>query len=319
MRNELSFLVVFAATLMIFSCARSDLNSPSKISEVDLIEENLAGSSKLTVISSDFEVSVFAFGLDQPQGLVFDRDGHLYVTEQGSGEISVVQPGDNSSVPPFAFGFSRPIHLVFNGQKLLVSENLSGEVTLVKKGDNSGAPPLISGLSFPTYLNVFESNEESLRLLVSEVGAPETTTEFLIQNGMVINSRIVISYPAAPNINPQDMFIRSGKLFVAQQLIGEIKRFDLNPNGFPINAGSVPAFITGLSRPVGLGFDSKTKNLYVAGDQDVYEIDEQGNVSIIASNLLSGGFNDVIVHQSGAILVSDQGSATGEIWKIVRL
>ena len=245
--------------------------------------------------------------------MAFGQQDGLFVADQGTGEIKVVIPGNNTGVPPFAFGLDRPIKIAFHGPDLFTTEIGSNEVTKVKPGDNSTTPPLISGLNGPTYL-AFKGDFLFVNELRGSVG--EKITAFLIENGTVVNSKTIVTYPDNVNNNPEGMQFLGSNLFVCEQITGVVKAFELIPGSLPIDAGSVPPFVTGLSNPTGLAFAAKVNKLYAAGDPDLYEIDSHGNARVIATGL-TGTFNDVVVHKSGVLFVSNNGA--GEIWKVVRL
>src|SRR4029079_4932532 len=88
-------------------------------------------------------VSVVATGLNDPRGLTFGSDGHLYVAEagDGSGSLSTVGQCDQVQPPvgPFVGGASaRVLEFSPNGYSVVAGELPSAHATALIGGDRQG-------------------------------------------------------------------------------------------------------------------------------------------------------------------------------------
>jgi cysteine-rich repeat protein len=88
----------------------------------------------------------FASGLSGAQDVCVGPGAQLYVTEQASGEITVISAGgDFSSAAPFASGLIEPFGLWCDGARVLVSERAGDRVVdATAGGDLSSATALVS-------------------------------------------------------------------------------------------------------------------------------------------------------------------------------
>ncbi len=102
-------LIYLCLTLSVvgLNCGEADLTAPSPNSD-RLVGGELFKTSRFRATSAEFEVSLFAFGFNRPQGMAFDQRDGLFVADQGTGEIKVVIPGNNSGVPPLPSDLTAP-------------------------------------------------------------------------------------------------------------------------------------------------------------------------------------------------------------------
>lgn len=80
-------------------------------------------SGEISTVDAQGTVTLFASGLSQPSDLVFDAAGTLYVTNYGNGTISSISP--TGMVSLFATGFSQPVGLAIDPDQNLYCANLN--------------------------------------------------------------------------------------------------------------------------------------------------------------------------------------------------
>src|SRR5262249_20354555 len=88
--------------------------------------------------------TLYANGLNVPNGLAFDTQGNLYVANYGNGTVSKVDPADD---PPSTFvsGLSGPVGLAFDGKgNLYVSDFDSNSLSRLSLGSVIVQPSLPS-------------------------------------------------------------------------------------------------------------------------------------------------------------------------------
>lgn len=102
----------------------------------DLYVTNLA-TNAIDVYSPDGMKSIFATGLNRPQGIAFDQAHNLYVADGGTGTIFKYDPAGNRTT--FYAGLSAPVGLTVHGNRLLVVESGRDHV-LTLALDGSAAP-----------------------------------------------------------------------------------------------------------------------------------------------------------------------------------
>src|SRR5262245_44155842 len=87
--------------------------NPASAAPGDLYVSDLATNS-IVVYKPDGSSSVFASGLNSPQGLVFDQEHNLFVADGGSGSIIKFTP-DGLTRTTIATGLSSPTGITLNG------------------------------------------------------------------------------------------------------------------------------------------------------------------------------------------------------------
>jgi DNA-binding beta-propeller fold protein YncE len=108
----------------------------------DLYVTNLA-TNTVDVYSPDGTKSVFASGLNSPQGLGFDDAHNLYVADGASGSIFKYDPAGTRTI--FYTGLSSPTGMTIAGDRLLVVES-GRDQSVALPLDQSGNPrTLFSG------------------------------------------------------------------------------------------------------------------------------------------------------------------------------
>lgn len=108
-----------------------------------------SGNGTVVQFDSAGNQSVFASGLQNPQGLAFDGNGNLYVANSGAGTILRYDSGGMASV--FASGLNDPAGLAFDDHGDLYVANQDAGTIMRYDSDGTGSV-FASGLSDPQYL-----------------------------------------------------------------------------------------------------------------------------------------------------------------------
>lgn len=238
----------------------------------------VSGSSGIVKVDSSGNGTVFAdSGLSNPQGLVFDRGGNLYVANGGSNTVVKFDSNGNGSV--FAStGLNGPSSLAFDGSGNLFV--LNGSDGTIEKFDSSGHGTLFAsvGLTLPHGLacdatgNVYVANVPFLGLVrvnkFDSSGNQSAFTTFLFPSNKVPGGLA---------------FDTSGNLYIGIQYVSIPSPefiYKIDPSG---NQSLYTN--TGLAHPRGLAFGSGG-DLYVANANGTIEkFDSSGNASPFASGL----------------------------------
>ncbi len=207
--------------------------------------------------------TVFASGLDGPEGMAFDRAGNLLVTETGSGTIYQYAADGTRTI--FASGLNGPASLVFGAAGNLYDAEFFGDV--IYKFTPAGIrTTFASGLSGPANLafdtagNLFEADFHTGTIFKYTPGGNRTTFASAVGN-------------------PHGLaFDRTGNLFVADFQGGTILRFT--------PAGARTTFASGLNGPHGLVFD-QMGSLFEAdyNSGNIYKFTSDGTRTTFASGL----------------------------------
>ncbi len=121
----------------------------------DIYASDLFGSGfngdKVYKITTDGTSTVYASGLSQPAGLVFNKNGILYIAEFTSGEISKVD--SEGIITTFASGFNQPADLIFDtNENLYVSSYGTGRISKITT--DGSVSTFTNGLSQPIGLAI---------------------------------------------------------------------------------------------------------------------------------------------------------------------
>lgn len=247
--------------------------------------------------TSNYTATIYAEGLSSPDGLALASDGHLYVAEETSGEIS--QIGANGLITPLISGLNKPEGLTLdsNGNLYVVEDANGGR--LLQRQPNGTLITITTGLvgaenvawsATGTPLHVTESNVEFIsdpqdaKAWVTSVQLNGTKDRLITATPQLTFPNLVsfISYAGitwGPN----------GLLYLSNEAAGvEISQppfiltttdsiLTLNPNTI-----AQTVFVEGLTSPEGIRFAPDGNfPLYVA-EEDLGNGD--GWVSVVASN-----------------------------------
>jgi sugar lactone lactonase YvrE len=210
--------------------------------------------------------SVFASGLNGPEGVVNDGAGFLFLSETGTGIIHRYAP--NGTRTTFASGLNGPASLVFDSAGNLFDADFFGN-TIYKFTPDGTRTTFATGLNGPANL-LFDS---AGNLLVANFFAG-TVLKFA-PNGTRTTYASGLGQPHGL------AFDSAGSLFVADFEGGRILKFNY-PNNQSTN------FATGLNGPHGINFDP-SGNLFEADYHSgiIYRFTPSGTRSTFASGLVN--------------------------------
>jgi hypothetical protein len=222
------------------------------------------GAGTIESFDSDGHGSIFASGLDDPNGLAFDGSGNLYVANSGDGTIVKFNSGGDESV--FASGLDDPTGLGFDGSgNLYVADSGDGTIEKIDPGGNQSLFASVSGLSEFSYL-AFNSGNLYVSTTLSVDKFDSSRNESTILTG--------------PNFVYGLAFDNTGNLFVSLQNAGSV--FGLNGGGITFGSPLTAA-------PAGLAFDSNN-NLYVALGGTIEKFNSFGETTQVVSDAESSVF-----------------------------
>jgi len=260
--------------------------------------------SKKIRLSSSPTAELFVRGLDSPEGMDFVRS-NLFVVESNPSRLLRIEPdGEISTVVNFQAG--RLIDVLAANPGVFVSDLDQGNIYLVE--ENGQFSTFVSGLNGPTRMTLSSAGEIFVTELSGLVGEKVTK---ISKEG---TQTTVIVYDDNQNINPNGLdFDHDGNLYVVEGT-GEIRKFEfVDGTTLPINASTVPPFVSGLSSLGGLAIDKKG-NLWTLSNTELFRISPSGSVTTVVSGLV-GPFNGVGINRIGRIFFSDYGS--GDIFFLV--
>jgi glucose/arabinose dehydrogenase len=268
--SRLTFVSLRGTGLFLITLATAlAFANPVSAAPGDLYVSDLATNS-IVVYKPDGSSSVFASGLNSPQGLVFDQEKNLFVADGGSGSIFKFTP-DGLTRTTVATGLSNPAGITLNGFDLLVSENSGDQVTRVTPNGHlipfhvSVTAPLgVLGASVDQFSSVYVAASNGT-LKVTEDGT--VTTVYAGGDGRCV------------------AVDSSGNVFISLG-IGQVQKF-------PAGGGLPTTFAAGLNDPFGMAFRPKryngdtdgVGNLFVADPLGgfIFQITPDGNKTTFAS------------------------------------
>ena len=198
-----------------------------------------------------------------PEGLAFDKNGNLFVSETGTGRINKFATDGTQSI--FASGLNGPASLVFDAAGNLFDADFFGGV-IYKFTPNGTKTTFATGLNGPANL-VFDSSGALLE------------ADFRSGNIFRFTPTGTRSTFASNVGSPHGLaFDASGNLLVADFQGGTILRFT--------PSGTRSTFAAGLNGPHGLVFDA-AGNLFSAdyNSGNIYKFAPAGTRSTFASGL----------------------------------
>jgi len=226
-----------------------------------------AQANTICQVRSDGSVSAFASGLNEPNGMAFDRSGNLYVTNGNGGTVAKVTPA--GTVSTFASGLDNPVGLAIDTNGNLYAADYE-ENTIYKITPGAQVSTFVSRLSEPVGLvfdpsgNLYVANNAlgSISKITPAGNVSTFASGFSGINGLACDS--------------------SGNLYASNTNPGTIEK--ITPGG---GVSTLVPFGSGPGVPVGLACDSGG-NLYAvdATADSISKISPTGNVSNFSSSTL---------------------------------
>jgi hypothetical protein len=256
----------------------------------DYVYVSNPGAGTITQIDPDGNSSLFASGLDSPEGLALDDAGNLFVADSADGTISKID--SLGTVSTFASGLNGPAALAFGLGGNLYAANL-GNQTISKINSSGNASVFATGMAFDpdgAYLaadpagNIYANATHSIEKFDSSANPSVVTSGFNLCEGMAFDG--------------------SGNLYLALQNAGSVGCFG-GTGSLSTGAPDYPApynndlFAAAYDdTPCDLAFDA-SGNLYATFSQMVYygnsgsasvnnvliEFGANGNNRVVAANI----------------------------------
>ena len=260
--------------LLAITCAGNFLLSAQAQGAAGELYESDLNSGTIFKFTPDGTKAIFASGLTQPNGIVFDRAGNLFVSNRSTGTITKITSSGQQTT--FASGLNFPAGLTFDASGTLYVADFGASqiVQITATGTKSSFASNVvnpAGLAFDNAGNLFVSEQGSTNI-ISKFGTGKTKTTF------------------ASNVDSPSglVFDPSGNLYVSTYTAlggttGKILKFAPD--------GSRTTFAQSLNAPYGMAFDS-LNNLLVAerGTNSILKLTRFGGRTTVASGLALPAF-----------------------------
>ena len=265
---------------------------------------NPAAGTITQIDSSSGNSSIFASGLNSPEGLTFDGAGNLYAADSGDGTISQINSA--GTVSTFASGLNGPKALAFDSNGNLCVA-MPGSQTIWKINSSGNASAFASGIAFDhdgAYLaadnagNIYANTTRTVESFDSSGHESQVYGAVEYVEGMALNG--------------------AGNLYIAFQNSGFIS----GNGGLLTGVASYPApynndvhIAAFEDTPCALAFDANG-NLYATFSNMVY--DGSGGTVVDVNDVLVefgvNGDNNVVATDIGGTYIAVQSVPEPGIW-----
>lgn len=236
----------------------------------EAIEDGMKPVAKI----EDFEI--VAEGLDHPEGLAFDREGHLWAGGE-QGQVYRIAPDGKIREVAQLGGFC--LGLTFSAtQELWVCNLKKGSlIRLDRKGRTLGSIDRADGIRLRTpNFSVFDSDGNLYFSDSGEWGKDDGSVFVLLKNGKTRKVAGPLAFPNGMALSADDR-----TLYVVQSTKNNLLAIEL---ASPDAARGIRVFADGLDRvPDGAVLDERG-NIYVTcyASDHIYKVTPQGKVSVLA-------------------------------------
>lgn len=315
MKSRLALAVLLVC---IVSCQEVPSDFVSPVEREQVLADLAKGEPPegFVLLEPGFTAELVASGLNTPEGLDRLGNGILYVVESQVGRILRVLPSGKAfqiGQVPFTEPTEGLIDLVVDPPRGMFVTLIRAD-KIVKVTFTGQVTDFASTLDRPLFM-AFDAQKI---LYVSEFGGASISR--FDQEG---NPTKIVELDNATR--PRGIvFDKEGRLYVASDFAGEIRRFDVSAASsfpMPLSNGVFIANIRDQGFPVPVnpditfGFDG---DLFAVARNEIYRIKLDGTVTVFATGL-RGPFNAIITSTTGNLIVSDfalGSSPTGRIIKI---
>jgi hypothetical protein len=267
---------------------------PAHADDYVYISNTSAGT--VTRIAPNGNLSVFASGLNSPEGLAFDSAGNLFVADAGDGTISEINPSGNVST--FVSGLNSPAALAFDSQGNLFVGN-PGDQTILKIDASRNASIFATGMAF---------NGDGAYLAADNAGNIYANTTGTIERFDSNGNRSTVD--SGPNFFEGMAFDGAGNLYLAQQNSGVVYgtgNLFTSPADYPAPYNNDITLAYYEDTPSNLAFDANG-NLYATFSQMVYD-GSNGAVNDVLVEFGASGDNSVVAINTGGTYIAVQSIA----------
>lgn len=287
---------------------------------------SIAFGMGLPVQAADFDIDVWASGLNSPRGITFGPDGALYVTEAGSGGTGACIPspavagdltcyGTTGAITRVQNGISERIltglpslasldgTLAFGPQDIAFDSTGNAYALIGYAGDPNLRDSVLGNSDFAQLISIDNLNESPSRTNVADIGAYEAANN--PDGGDVVS-------------NPYAFLIQNDKAFIvdagANDLLsvgldgtglGLESVFDTRPMVDPVSGVTIPMQSVPTSLAIGpdnaLYVGEFTGYPYPKGGARVYRIDSNGQPEVYLDGFTN--INDIAFDDRGNLYV----------------
>ncbi len=267
------------------------------------------GAGTITQIDANGNASLFASGLDSPEGLALNDAGNLFVADSGDGTISEIN--SLGTVSTFTSGLNGPTALAFDsGGNLYVAS--PGDQTISRINSSGNGSVFATGMAF---------DSDGAYLATDPAGNIYANATRTIERFDSSGNRSTVA--AGPNYFEGMAFDGGGNLYLALQNAGSVDCYG-GSGGLLTSPYNYPApynndlFAAALEdTPCDLAFDA-SGNLYATFSEMVY--DGNGGTASINDVLVEFGVNGnnrVVAANIGGTYIAVQSVPEPGIWALI--